>query len=153
MNSILLKKHKFDIPIISEIDCMLDKCFKGCHNNYFQKFLCECTYDNKLTNTTNVEVVSLTISGKSMNLYDLIKNLAFDRQNGFVFNQRIELTIKFSSHSRFINLRYYLRFQIPMCDGKFFRVISQNREKVQNFCNELENRFNSACQKRVNQLN
>ena len=62
----LAKEYKFDNPIITEIDSMLDKCFKGCHNKYSHEIKFECIYDIKLENITNIEIVNLTISGKSM---------------------------------------------------------------------------------------
>ena len=34
-----------------------------------------------------------------------------------------------------------------MCHRQFFRVISQNRDYVENFCKDLHNLFHSACQK------
>ena len=95
----------------------------------------------------------MTISGKSMNLYELNNKLTVARQSGFMFNQINKLTIKVYSHLRYINLSYYLRFQIPMCHRQFFRVISQNREYVDNFCNDLNNPFHFACQKWINRLN
>ena len=69
-------------------------------------------------------MLNLTISGKSMNLYDLNKKLKVARQNGFIFNQINNLEIKFYSHLQYINISYYLKFQIPMCHRQFFRVIS-----------------------------
>ena len=40
-----------------------------------------------------------------------------------------------------------------MCHRQFFRAISQNRDYVENFCNDMENPFDYACQKWINQLN
>ena len=40
-----------------------------------------------------------------------------------------------------------------MCHKQFFRVISQNREYVNNFGNDLKKSFHFACQKWINQLN
>ena len=137
----VVKEYKFDKPIITEIDSILDKCFIDCHNSYFHNFKYECIYDIKLTNNTNNEIINLTISGKGMNLYELNKKLTVARQNGFMFNQINKLTIKFYSHLRYINISYYLKSQIPMCHRQFFRVISQNRDYVENFCNDLENPF------------
>ena len=42
---------------------------------------------------------------------------------------------------------------MPMCHRQFFRVISQNRDYMENFCNDMENPFHFACQKWLNQLN
>ena len=40
-----------------------------------------------------------------------------------------------------------------MCHRQFFRVISQNRYYVENFCNDSNNPFHFACQKWINHLN
>ena len=40
-----------------------------------------------------------------------------------------------------------------MCHRQFLRVISQNRETVENFCNDMESPFYFAFQKWFNQLN
>ena len=148
----VVKEYKFDNPIVTEIDSIIDKCFRDCHNSYFHNFKYECIYDIKLTNITNNEIINLTISGKSMNLYELNKKLTVARQNGCMFNQINDLSLKFYSHLRYINIRYYLKSQIPMCHRQFFRVISQNREYVDNFCNDFNNPFPFACQKWINQL-
>ena len=149
----VVKEHKFDNPIITEIDSIIDKCFRDCHNSYFHNFKYEYIYDIKLTNITKNEIINLTISGKSMNLYELNKKLTVARQNGFMFNQINNLSLKFYSHLRYINISYYLESQIPMCHRQFFRVISQNREYVDNFCNDLNSPFHFACQKWINQIN
>ena len=143
----VVKEYKFDNPLFHKIVYQIDKCFRDCHNSFFHNFKYECIYDIKLTNFTNNEIIKLTISGKSMNLCELNKNLTVGRQNGFMFNQINKLTIKFCSHLRFINISYYLKFQVPMCHRQFFKLISQNREYVENFCNDTENLFHFACQK------
>ena len=83
----VVKEYEFDNPLITEIDSLLDKCFRDCHNNHFHDFKYECIYDIKLTNITNNEIDILTFSGKSMDLYELNKNLTVARQNGFIFDQ------------------------------------------------------------------
>ena len=88
-----------------------------------------------------------TISGKNMNLYDLNEKLKVARKNDFIFIQKNKLTIKFYSRLQYINIGYYLKFQIPMCHRQFFKVSSQNRERVESFCNDIENPFHFACQK------
>ena len=96
----LVKEHIFDNPLITEIDSIIDSCHINCHNKYFHKFIYESIYDIKLTSNTNNEILFLTISGKSMNLYELGKKLKVARQNGFVFNQMNKLIIKYCSHQR-----------------------------------------------------
>ena len=66
----VVKEYKFDNPIITEIDSIIDKCFRDCHNSYFHNFKHECIYDIKLTNFTN-EIINLTISGKSIGLFEI----------------------------------------------------------------------------------
>ena len=90
---------------------------------------------------------------KAWGVYELNKKLTVARQNGFIFNQINNLTIKFYSHLQYINISYYLKSQIPMCHRQFFRAISQNRDYVENFCNNMENPFHFACQNWLNQLN
>ena len=99
-----------------------------------------------------IELFNLTISGKSMNFYELNKKLTVARQNGFVFNQLNELITKFYSYLRYINIGYYLEFQIPTCHRQFFRIILQNRDYVESFSNDMESSFLFACQKWFNQL-
>ena len=40
-----------------------------------------------------------------------------------------------------------------MCHRQLFRVISQNRDYIEIFRNDMENRFLFACQKWLKQLN
>ena len=64
-----------------------------------------------------------------------------------MFKEINKITIKFYSHLRYINRSYYLKSQIPTCHRQFFRVISQNRKYVDNFCKDRNNPFHFACQK------
>ena len=119
----------------------MDKCYRDCHNKYFHTIKSECKYDFKLTNIISNEKFNLTISDESMILYNLIKKLTVARQKGSLYNQINTLTIKFYSHLRQINISYYLKSQIPMCHRHFFRVISQIRDYVENFCKDRNNLF------------
>ena len=65
----------------------------------------------------------------------------------FIFNQILKLTIKFSSHLRYINISYYLKLSIPKCHRLFFKKGSQNPEYIQTHCNDLNNPFHFACRK------
>ena len=149
----IVKEYKFDNPLLTEIDSMIDKCFRHCYNNYSHNFKYRCIYDIKHTNITNNETTNFTISDKSTGMYELNQKLTVDRQNGFIFNQINKLSSKFYSHLRYINISYYLKSQMPMCHRQFFGVISQNRDYVENFCNDRRNLFHFACQKWINQLN
>ena len=100
----VVKEYKFDNPLITEIDSIIDKNFRDCHNNYFHSFKYDCIYDIKINNITNNEIINLTIIGKSKNLYELNKKLTVARQRGFIFNQINKLTVKIHSHLRYIHI-------------------------------------------------
>ena len=142
----VVKECKFDNPLITEIDSIIDKCFKDCHNNYYHNFKYKCIYDFKLKNITNNEIINLTISDKSMHLYELNKKLTVARERGFIFLHINKLTIKIYSHQRYINISYYLKHRIPIMHRQFFKILSRNLDYVQIHCNERNNPFHFACQ-------
>ena len=80
------KEHKFDNPLITITDSIIDSYIGDFHKKLFHNFKYEFIYDNKLTYITNDEKIKLIISGKSMNLYEINKKLTLGRQRGFVFN-------------------------------------------------------------------
>ena len=149
----VVKEYIFNNPLITRIHSIIGGCYRDCHKIFFHTFEFVCIYDIKLTNITNNETINLTISDKSMNLYELNKKLTIARQNAFIFNQINKLSIKFYSHLRYINISCSLKSQIPMCHRQFLGVISQNRDYVENFSNHMENPFHFACQNWLNQLN
>ena len=102
-------------------------------------------YNIKLTNITNNEIIILTISGKSMNLYELNKKLTVAQQNDFLINQQNKLTIKIYSNLSHINIHYYLKLQIPIMHRQFFRKLAQNRFNIQTHCKDRRNLFHFAC--------
>ena len=144
----VVKECKFDNPLFNKIDSIIDSCYRECHNKYFHTFEYEWIYDIKLTNITNNDVINLTIMGKSMNLYALNKTLTVARQNGFIFNQINELTIKLCSTLSNIIIHYYLQHRIPIMPCHFLRKLAQNPEFFQTFCNGRRNPFLFACCKR-----
>ena len=83
-----------------------------------------------------------------MNIYKLDKEIEFVKAIGFIFIQINKLIMKFYSHLQFIDISYYLKFPMPMCHRQFFRIIYQNREYINYFCNDMENPFHFACRKR-----
>ena len=89
----------------------------------------------------------MIISGKSMNFYELNKKITVARPNGFIYNQINKLTTKIYSHLRYINISFYLKFPKPVCYGESFKITSQNREYINNFCNDEKNPFHFACWK------
>ena len=86
----VVKEYKFDNPLITKIDSIIDSCYGECHNKCFHTFEYVCIYDIKLTNITNDEIIIITISDKSMGLYEL----TVARQRGSKLNQINKLTIK-----------------------------------------------------------
>ena len=115
----LVRKYRCDNPNITEVDSINDNCSERCHDKYFHKFNYKSIHHINFTNITINEIINMTISGKSMNLYDLNKKLEAGRKNGFIFNQKNKLTTKFYSHLRYINIGFYLKFQLPMCHRCF----------------------------------
>ena len=143
----IVKEYKFDNQLITKKDSIKDNCYRDCHNKFFHTNKYDCIYDNKLTNITNNEIINLTISDKSMSLYELNKKSKVARQNGLIFNQIIELKIKIFSPLRYIHISYYRKFPMPTCHRQLFRAISQNQVYVENFCNDMETSFHSTCRK------
>ena len=127
------------------MDYIIDGCDRDCHNKYFHTFKYVCIYDIKLTNITNNEIFSISTSDESMNLFELNKKLTLARQRGFRFLQINKLTIKIYSHQRYVNISYYLKHQIPIMHRQFFKILSQNRDYVQTYCNDRNNPFHFAC--------
>ena len=143
----VVKEYEFYNLSIHKIDSIIDGCYRDCHNKYFHTFRYVCIYDIKLTNITNNEIIIISISDECLGLYELNKKLTIARQKGFKFNQINKLTIKIYSHQRYINISYYLNHRIPMGQRLFFRRISENKEDVENFCNDRNNPFQFAFQK------
>ena len=137
----VVKEYKFDNPLNTKIVSITDSCYRDCHKNYFRTFEYKCEYDIKLTKTTNNEIIDITISEKSMRLFELNKKLTGARQNGFIFIQINKVPIKSYSPQRYVNIGYYLKFQIPICLRLFFRKLSQNPEYVKTHCKDLNNFF------------
>ena len=142
----VVKEYKFDNPLITKIDSIIDGCYRDCHNRFFHTFKYVCIYDIKLTNITNNEIINITISDESLGLYELNKKLTIARQRGFILNQINKLTIKIFSHQRYINISYYLKHRIPIMHRQFSKKLSQNRDYVQTHCNDRNNPFHFACQ-------
>ena len=149
----VVKEYNFEKALITKIDSIIDCCYRDCHNKYFHNFKYKCIYGIKLTNITDNETINLRISVISMNLFKLDKELKGSKHNGFIFIQINKLTIKFFSLLRYINISSHIKFPMPMCHRQFFRIISQNREYINNFRNDMEYPFPFACQKWFNQLN
>ena len=93
----VVKEYKFDTPLLHKIDSIIVGCYRDCHSKYFHTFKYVCIYDIKLSKITNNEIIKLSISDESMNLFELNKKLTLARQRGFRFLQINKLTIKIYS--------------------------------------------------------
>ena len=94
----IVKEYEFDKPLIQKIDSVIDNCYGDCYSKYYRTFEYKCEYDIKLTIITNNEIINITISDKSMGLYELNKKLILARERGFKFNEINKLTIKIYSN-------------------------------------------------------
>ena len=101
-----VKEYRFDSPLITKVDSLVDNCFRGSHFNFFLGFNYDCIYDNKLTNITNREIINLKNADRSMNLYELNKKMKNAGQNSFIFSRINKLTINFYSNLSNIKLYY-----------------------------------------------
>ena len=102
--NVIVKEYEFDNPFNQKIDSFIDNSIRDCHNKYFHTFDHICEYNINFINITNNESGNFTISEKSMGMYELNKKLSIARENGFIFNQINELTIKFLSNLSHINI-------------------------------------------------
>ena len=143
--NVIVKEYEIDNPLIQNIDSIIDKCIRDCHNKYFHTFDHICESNLNFTNTTNIETVNFTISDKSMGMYELNKKLTIARENDFIFNQINKLTIKIYSNLSHINIHYHLRLGSPPLHRHFFIKISKNLDYIQTHCNDRRNPFPFAC--------
>ena len=68
----VVKKYKYDTPVITEIDSIIDKSIRDrdCYSKYFHDaFDINYEYDLNFTNINN-EIVNFTISDKTMGMYE-----------------------------------------------------------------------------------
>ena len=93
--SYVAKEYKFDNPLITKIDSVIDFCYRDCHNKCFHTSKYVYIYI-KLTNITNNEIINKTISDESMNLFELNKKLTLARQRGSRFLHINKLTKNYS---------------------------------------------------------
>ena len=141
----IVNEYEFDKPLIQKIDSIIDNCYRDCYSKNYQTFEYQCDYDVKLTNITNNEISNITVSDKSIGLFELDKKLTIALGNGFKFNQIKKLTIKIYSNLSNINIRYYLKLCIPIKHRQFFRKLAQNKDYIQTFRNDRKNSFHFAC--------
>ena len=82
---------------------------------------------------TNGDFINVMISDEK------VKKIV--REIGFIH----ELTIKNYSSLSNINKYYCLKFQKPVMHRQFYRIISQNPDYVEHFCNNENNPSHFAC--------
>ena len=145
-----VKEYEIDNPLIQNIDSIINKCYRDCHNKFFHTFKCECVYDINFRNITNNEIVNLKIVGINIRMYELNQKLTLAKQRGFKFDHINKLTIKIYSNLSNINIHYYVKHQIPMGQRLFFRRIAKNRDYIETHCNDINNRFHFACRQWYN---
>ena len=71
-----------------------------------------------------------------MGLFELNKKFTVARENGFIFNQIVELRSQIYSNPSNINKQCYLKHRIPIMYRHFFRKLSQNPECNQTHCKD-----------------
>ena len=59
---------KFDYPLITEINSLIDSFFKDCYIIHFHKFKYKQLFDIKLMKIAKNEINKLKVSCKSMNI-------------------------------------------------------------------------------------
>ena len=137
----VVKEYEFKNPLIQNIDSIIDKCYRDCHNNYYHTFEYKCVYDLNFTNDIN-----FTISDKNLGMYELNKKLTLARQIGFKLDQINNFTIKIYSNISYMNIDYRLKLsQTPPLYYNFFRNLARNHDYIQTHCNDINNPFQFAC--------
>ena len=140
----VVKEYEFENPLIQNIDSIIDKCYRDCHNKYYHTFEYECLYDLNFTNDNN-ESINFTISGKNLGLHELNKKLTLARERGFKFNQINNFKIKIYSNLSYINIHYHLTLGTSPLHYRFFINLLKNRDYIQTHCNDINNPFQFAC--------
>ena len=136
----VVKEYEFENPLIQNIDSIIDKCYRDCHNNYYHTFEYECVYNLNFTNINNNETVNFTISDKESTMYELNKKLALALERGFNFNQINNFTKKIYSNISYMNIDYRLRLsKTSPLYYNFFRKIAHNYNYIQTHCNDIHN--------------
>ena len=67
----IVGNYEINKPLNHKRDSIVDNCYRGCHNKNYHTFENKCEYDVQLTNIIKNEIINLTISGKSINLYEI----------------------------------------------------------------------------------
>ena len=135
----VVKEYKFDNPLITKIDSIIDESIKDCFNKYFHDtFDINYEYDLEFTNINN-EIVNFKISHKTMGMFELNKKLTLARERGYKFNQINKFTIKFSTPLSKNNTHRYLKFQCPILVRQILKIMSRNPETIRAISNIFHN--------------
>ena len=118
----IAEEYKFDSPLLTKKDSIIDSCYRDCQQKYFHTFKYRCIFNIIFTNSRirNNEIFNLPICGESLGLYEIKKNIKIARQRGFSFNQIKKVTLKIYSHLTYINISFFLKHRIPLCHRIFF---------------------------------
>ena len=141
----VVKEYQYYNIFIQNIDSIINKCYKDCYYKYFHTFNYECVYDINFRNNTKNEIVTLTISGENLGMYEINKKLTLVRQRGFKFQQINKLTIKIYSNLSYINIHYHLLLGASPLHRQFFKHLLKNHDYIQTHCNDLNNPFHFSC--------
>ena len=100
----VVKDYKFDNPLLTDADSIIENCFNACSDNYFHEFKYQCLFDFSFKTITNNELFNLIVIDEELDEDSLNIELKVVRQNEFIFIQLNKLTIKFPSHLQYINV-------------------------------------------------
>ena len=148
---IINKENEFIKPDFNVVFYILDDIIKDPRSKNFLSIEFRCVYDIKITNIRNNKAIILTILVRYMEFKSQIfisrgKNRNA-RNNGFINDQIVKLTIKIISSLSNINIYYYVKLPIAIMHRQFFRKISQKQEDVNTFCYDLKNPSQFACRR------
>ena len=104
----VVKKYEFENPIIQNINSIIAKCYRDCHDNYYHTFKYEGIYNLNFANVIDNEIVNLTISDTSSNTRELKKKIKNSRQNNFKFIRINNFKIEIYSNISYMNIDYRL---------------------------------------------
>ena len=111
------KEYEFSRPANGEVIHILNDTIKDCKTKYFHSFKFRCVYDFKFINMENNEEVILTLNIGYMKFksqfYGLNRKVKIERNNGFIFNGIVKLTIKTDSSMLSKIICYFLKLPIP----------------------------------------
>ena len=130
--SVLVKVYNIDNPHNKEVFSMFKNCTTDCHNKFFLRFTFKSLYDIEVTNGDFA-------NGKKFDK----KFRKIVRENGFIHKLTIKIYLSLSN----INIRFYLKFRIPISHSHFFRIVYQNPDYSRNFCDDRNYPFHFACHK------